>query len=222
MTGRSGGRRRRSWPGWVERLTLSSGSDVMPLLVAQGNVSVRALEAFETWSKGPGGDGGGDSARQVEDLEHAADDARHALVAALRSSLATPIGQEDLFVLSERCDRVVNRVKNIVAESEILSWSPDAHAAEMAELLRSGMESVLSGFKSLTARGDATGDAALSATHCVRGVEHEYRRSMAQLSAEPDLRRVFNAREMYRLYAGAAEALEALSDRLWYAVLAEP
>ncbi len=214
------GRRRGrfNWPGWVERLSLSSGPDVMGLLVAQGEVSVKALEAFASWSKGAGLD----SAQLVRNLEHAADDARHSLVAALKQSLATPIGQEDLFVLSERCDRVVNRVKNIVAESEILSWSPDAHAAEMAELLRSGMESVLSGFKSLTARGDATGDAALSATHCVRGVEHEYRRSMAQLSAEPDLRRVFNAREMYRLYAGAAEALEALSDRLWYAVLAEP
>jgi hypothetical protein len=45
---------------------------------------------------------------------------------------------------------------------------------------------------------------------------------MAEILGRPDLREVFTAREMYRLYVGASEALEALSDRLWYAVLAEP
>ena len=213
--GRSGHPR---WPGWVERLSLSSGSDVMALLIAQGEVSVEALRAFERWSKGA--DAG--SAPQVQELEHAADDARHALVAALKSSLATPIGQEDLFVLSERCDRVVNRAKNIVAEAEVLNWSPDAHAARMAESLRSGGESVLRGFEALTASGDETAQAALAATHCVRGVEREYRAAMAELQSQSDLRAVFTAREMYRFYARAAEALEALADRLWYAVLAEP
>lgn len=206
------------WPGWIERLTLGSGSDVMAMLEAQGDVSVKALQAFEAWSTRTNAEGG----KQVSDLEHAADDARHALVAALRSSLATPIGQEDLFVLSERCDRVVNRVKNIVAEAEALHWAPDDHAAKMAEALCKGMTSVVDGFKALTTQGDETARAARRATHCVREVEHEYRRSMAALQSEPDLRVVFIAREMYRFYARAAEALEALADRLWYAVLSEP
>jgi uncharacterized protein Yka (UPF0111/DUF47 family) len=216
LWGRRGSR--WSWPGWVERLSLSSGPDVMALLIAQCDVSIKAMDAFERWSKGVGGD----SAKQVADLEHAADDARHALVAALRASLATPVGQEDLFVLSERCDRVVNRAKNIVAEAELLSWLPDVHAAKMAEELRSGMVSVLRGFQALTTQGDETAHAALSATHCVRAVEHEYRTAMAELQLRSDLPVVFNAREMYRLYSRAAEALEALADRLWYAVLAEP
>lgn len=209
---------RWSLPGWVERHSLTSGPDVMGLLVTQGEVSVKALNAFESWSKNP--DRG--AARHVRELEHEADDARHALVAKLRVALATPIGQEDLFVLSERCDRVVNRTKNIVAEAEDISWAPDAHAAKMAEQLRGGMDSILEGFKTLTARSDETSQAALDATHQVRRVEHEYRHSMAQLQSESDLRVVFTAREMYRFYARAAEALESLADRLWYAVLAEP
>jgi uncharacterized protein Yka (UPF0111/DUF47 family) len=138
------------------------------------------------------------------------------------ASLATPIGQEDLFVLSERCDRVVNRAKNIVAEADALSWSPDGHAFRMAQDLHSGMSSILDGFRALTTRGDEAADAAVRATHRVRGVEHAYRHAMADLAGHPDLREVFTAREMYRFYARAAEALEALSDRLWYAVLAEP
>ena len=210
------GRLRR--PGWIERLSLSAGPDVLALLVAQGQVSVRALEAFAGWSESA------DPARatQVHELERTADDARHALVAALKSSFATPLSQEDIFVLSERCDRVVNRAKNIVAEAAMLQWAPDEHAAQMAEDLREGMASVLAGFQALTDHGDATADAALHATHCVRGVEREYREAMAALRTQADLRAVFTAREMYRFYARAAEALETLADRLWYAVLAEP
>jgi uncharacterized protein Yka (UPF0111/DUF47 family) len=206
-------------PGWIERLSLSSGPDVMALLVAQGEVSVKAMEAFELWSKG---EDVAAAAQQVQDLEHAADDARHSLVAALKRSLATPIGQEDLFVLSERCDRVVNRVKNIVVEAESLSWSPDPHAAEMARQLHSGMTFVLTGFKTLTTHGDEAADAAGEITHFVRGMEREYRNATAELSTTPDLRQAFTRHEIYRRYLRAAEALESLADRLWYAVLAEP
>ena len=214
------GRRRTRWRlhGWVERLALSSGPDVLALLVSQGEVSLEALDAFSAWSEGAGTD----SAHRVRELEHSADDVRRALVTALKESLATPIGQEDLFVLSERCDRVVNRVKNIVREADTMGWAPDAYAAQMAKDLRQGMASILDGFKGLTARGDETSEAALQATRCVRRVEHNYRRAMAEILGRPDLREVFTAREMYRLYVGASEALEALSDRLWYSVLAEP
>ena len=214
-------RRRRvpwRWSGWVERFALSSGPDVMALLVAQGQASHTALEAFLSWSQGSGPV----AAHLVGDLEKQADDARHTLVAALRGSFATPVGQEDLFVLSERCDRVVNRVKNIVAEAEILSWEPDAHAARMANDLHVGMTAVVEGFAYLTTRDNTTADAAVTATHCVRGVEHAYRDAMSDLASWSDLREVFTAREMYRFYARAAEALETLADRLWYAVLAEP
>lgn len=92
----------------------------------------------------------------------------------------------------------------------------------MAAALRRGMAAVLEGFGALTSHGDRTAQAAREATHCVRAVEHRYRDAMAELQSEADLRAVFTAREMYRFYARAAEALEALADRLWYAVLSEP
>lgn len=53
----------------------------------------------------------------------------------------------------------------------------------------------------------------------MRAVEHEYRDAMAVLQSVAELRTVFTAREMYRYCARAGEALEALADRLWYAVL---
>ena len=204
--------------GWLERLALSSGPDVVGLLVTQGGLSTKALDAFVAWSEG----GGPPAAEALRRLEHEADDARRELVSALKASLATPISQEDLFVLSERCDRVVNRVKNLAGEAEVLDWRPDATAAEMARDLRAGVASVVTGFSSLAGAGSEAGEAADEATRAVRRVEHSYRTAMAGLSGSSDLRAVFTAREIYRSYVRAAEALEALSDRLWYALLAEP
>ncbi|HET9091163.1 MAG TPA: DUF47 family protein [Acidimicrobiales bacterium] len=204
--------------GWLERLALSSGPDVVALLVAQGEVSTKALDAFVAWSEG----GGSPAADELRRLEHEADDARKQLVSALKASLATPIGQEDLFVLSERCDRVVNRVKNIAGEAEVLDWEPDSMAAEMSRELRAGMTSVVTGFSSLAGGSDDAEQAAAETTRSVRRIEHAYRMAMADLSGSTDLRAIFTARELYRSYVRAAEALEGLSDRLWYALLAEP
>ncbi len=191
---------------------------MIALLVAQGEVSVKALDAFEAWSD----EDGSESAGRVRELEHEADKARQALVLALKTALATPISQEDLFVLSERCDRVVNRVKNIVGEAEVLAWKPDSHAAAMASHLRSGVVSIATGFASLTRRSDDTANAADEAIHEVRRVEHIYRKAMAELTAGTEMREISPAREMYRSYVRAAEALEMVADRLSYAVLAEP
>jgi uncharacterized protein Yka (UPF0111/DUF47 family) len=202
-------------PSRWSRVVLALAPDVIGLLVRQGEVSLDALAAFQRWSA----DARPEDAQLVHDLEHAADDARSALVKSLRVALATPIDQEDLYILSERCDHVVNAAKNIVSEAESVSWTPDAHAAVMAEALHGGMAELVEGFRDLTRAPDHT---EVSADHAIskgRDVEHEYRDAMGRLSTDPDLRAVVTAREFYRSYARAAETLVGVADRLWYAVL---
>ncbi|MGI8492233.1 MAG: DUF47 domain-containing protein [Acidimicrobiales bacterium] len=208
-------RRTRRPESWRGRFFLAVAPDVVGVLVEQGQVSLQALEAFERWSAG----GGVDHAQAVRDFEHAADVARLEVVRALRSALATPIDQEDLYVLSERCDHVVNSVKNIVGEAEALTWAPDAHAASMGGHLRVGMAELVEGFAHLQRDTDKTGDAADRAVTAARAVEHAYRSAMQQLGNMDDLRAVFTARELYRSYARTADVLAGVADRLWYAVL---
>ena len=155
----------------------------------------------------------------MRDLEHDADDARRVLAGALRTALATPIDQEDLYVLSERCDRIVNAVKNLVGEAEALAWSPDAPAAEMARALRAGMKALVDGFTELVNEPDRAGAAADLAIKHARAVEHTYRSAMAGLLSEADLRAVFTSRELYRSYGRCAAFIAGVADRLWYAVL---
>jgi uncharacterized protein Yka (UPF0111/DUF47 family) len=185
------------------------------MLVTHGRLSLEAVMAFEAWSST--GDTG--QAERVRALEGEADDARRVLAGALRTALATPIDQEDLYILSERCDRIVNAVKNVVDEAEALDWAPDPLAAEMASALRRGMEALGAGFARLADDPDRAGAAADLAVQHARTVEHTYRSAMAGLQSEADLRVVFTSRELYRSYGRTADLVAAVADRLWYAVL---
>ena len=190
--------------------------DVVGLLVAQGQISVAATEAFLDWSGG-----GATSAGVLTVIEQEADEARRSLLGALRSALATPIDQEDLYILSERCDRVVNAVRDIVVEAEALAWEPDRHAALMAGDLHAGMTALVGAFADLRHELSRAGPAADQVRAHARQVAWRYRDAVAELYRSGDLQAAIVGRELYRPYARAAQLLEAVSDRLWYVVLAD-
>jgi uncharacterized protein Yka (UPF0111/DUF47 family) len=190
--------------------------DVIGLLVVQGKISSSATEAFLEWSEC-----GSVAFATLTQFEKDADKARRALLTALRRALATPIDQEDLYILSERCDRVVNAVRDIAAEAEALGWTPDARTAVMARHLHAGMRALVDGFAKLRRKPDLAGAAADSARSEAQAVARLYRESMATLFGSEDVRTVIVGGEFYRQYARVAELLVAVADRLWYVVLAE-
>lgn len=206
----------RKGRGALRKYMFRTAPDVIGLLIAQGEVSRSATGSFAEWSQG-----NIEKGQLVKSLEHQADDARRALLLALSEALSTPISQEDLYTLSERCDRVVNETKNIVSEAESLGWLPDAAAAEMGILVDQGMARLLDGFKALKAHPELVGKSAEEAIRKARSVEHAYRRAVALLFADPDFRVVYTSHEMYRSYARCADFVVAVADRLWYSVLAE-
>ena len=190
--------------------------DVVALLVAQGQVSKEATKAFLDWSEG--------AAVEVATLsafESDADEARRTLLAALRRALATQIDQEDLYILSERCDRVVNAVRDIALEAEALGWTPDEHAALIARHLDAGMRSLVDGFTRLRREPDLVVAAADRARSESRAVTWRYRDAITTRFQSGHARRTAVEREIYRRYVEAAQLLEAVADRLWYVVLAD-
>lgn len=202
---------------WWERLLRAATPDVLGLLVAQSRVSLAAIAAFAEWSAG----GEEEAAGRVGDLEHSADDARRALVEALQGVLASPMNQENLYVISERCDRVVNATKNLVHQAQALNWCPDAPSAAMAGVIREAMARLCCGIGQLGHDQQGAARAASEALKASRGVEHVYRRAIADLVDGADLRRVLASGEMYRRYAAIGPLVAATADRLWFAVLAE-
>ncbi len=206
----------RSPAGGFHRLFRQLAPDVVGLLVAQGDVSVAAMAAFADWSSN-----GPTTAATVVDLEHRADAARSAVLTALRGALATPIDQEDLYILSERCDRVVNAVRDIVLDAEALAWRPDEHAAAMAADLHRAVTALVDGFGRLRRDPGAAVSAADRTRAHTRAVFHRYREALPAVVDGSELRPTLAALELLRAYLGTATLVEAAADRLWYVVLAE-
>lgn len=206
---------------WWERLLRASTPDLLGALVEQSRLSREAIAALDDWSRT--GDGG--VARRIGDLEHEADAARRTLVDGLRTVLASPVNQENLYVLSERCDRVVNAAKNLVHQATTLGWAPDRPAADMAACIHEAMDALGAGIDALEHDQNRAAELASDALKASRHVEHVYRNAMAALAnatvSTPDLRQVLCSWEMYRRYAETGVLVAATADRLWFLVLAE-
>ncbi len=202
---------RGSW--W--RMLLPAAPDVVALLVAQGELTVAGIDAFSEWSRA----GDQDAAAAVRAAQHKAYHARRELLAALQAALSTPVDQEDLFILSERIDRILTEARNTVREAEVLGRAPDPHTGTMAARLLEGTGALVAGFRLLRTDPEEAGRRADAASEAVHHVERDYREAMAELLASDDLRAVLAGQVLYRRYLDVADAIIAVADRLWFAVL---
>lgn len=183
---------RRPWPtAGFRRFFSRVAPDVVGLLLAQGEVSVRASATFLAWSSASGSAGSigreesAPGPAELAALEQEADGARRTLLEALRGALATPIDQEDLYLLSERCDRVVNALRDVAAEAEALGWRPDSFAEAMASHVHAGMGHLVEGFAALHKGHGEAGVAADRATAEGRAVAYVYRDALRALLGPP-------------------------------------
>jgi uncharacterized protein Yka (UPF0111/DUF47 family) len=208
---------------------LPSEPDVLGGLRTQMNVTVFGMEAFAVWAAG-----NADSAERVRETEHEADHAKRAVRVALRDAFITPIGPEDIFILSQLLDKVLNASKDVVREAEVMDMSPDAPIAEMAQHLLEGTKHLSRAFDAIAVHGgkddhrSATA-AADDATKSARRMEKVYRRAMSDLlnlddedsSEHEHVREVIGRRELYRRLSRIADSVVDVADRVWYAAVKE-
>jgi hypothetical protein len=198
----------------MRRWFLPDMPDVLGLLRDQARTTRRGLDEFVGWA-----DGASEKGQLVRDAEHDADGAKRAVQTALRNAFSTPLDPEDIYELSERTDSVMNAVKNIVREAEVLAASPDAHMSTMAAALRDGQVHLCEAIEALGHDDDRATRASDDAVANCREVEHVYRAAMSDLLALDDLREVIARRELYRRFSRAADAVELVAERVWYAVV---
>ena len=161
---------------------------------------------------------------RIRDAEHRADQVKKELRAQLKAAFITPIGAEDLFVMSGRLDAVINGAKDAVRESELMAMPPDPTVAAMAALLVEGVRHLAEAFDHLGASdgdGEATTDAADRAVKAQRQLERVYRQGMSALLEVSDLREVMGRRELYRRFARIGDDVTEVAERVWYAAVKE-
>jgi uncharacterized protein Yka (UPF0111/DUF47 family) len=190
--------------------------DLIGLLKAQADITVRGMDAFSAWSAGDGA-----QSEVLRAARHDADDARRNLQRELRAAFSTPLDPEDIYELSERLDIVLISAKNAVREADVMNVTPDAALAEMAAFAAEGVRHIASAFVVITKGGDAATAEADAAIKCERQIERLYRAAMSKLRDVDDVGQVTTWREMYRRYARLGEAIVLVAERVWYAVVKE-
>ncbi len=198
------------------RWFLPDTPDVLGLLQRQADVTAQGIASFAEWA---GGDvQAGDA---VRDAEHEADTCKYELIATVREAFTTPLDPEDLFELSRGLDEVMNGAKNTVREAEALQVATNGQMAEMVELIAEGVGFLRVAFYAIGEDETAANQAAADAVKTQRRLERAYRRAMAQLIDEEDMRRVIGVQELYRRITKISEEILAVADRVGYATVKE-
>lgn len=198
------------------RWFLPDTADVLALLGAQIEVTVRGMDAFARWGGGNAADGD-----IVRAAEHEADKRKRELVAAVRESFTTPLEPEDLFELSSGLDDVINRAKNTVREADALSMTPNQPMAKMCLELAEGVQHLSRAFAALGHDAEAANAEAAAAIKVQRNLERTYRAAMAQLIEKDDLHEVAGRQELYRRLTHISDGIAAVADRVMYSTVKE-
>jgi uncharacterized protein Yka (UPF0111/DUF47 family) len=205
--------RRLSW-------FLPRNPDVLGMLRRQAAVTIEGMDALIAWATGDAA-----AADAVREKEHQADEVKRELRAALRAAFITPIGAEDIYVLSERLDAVMNGAKDAVRESEVMALAPDEAMIAMASLIAEGVRHLAEAFASLEAHAEDGGDGATAkadeAIKTGRQLERVYRKAMSALVKVDDLRELMGRRELYRRFSRISEDVTEVAERVWYASVKE-
>jgi uncharacterized protein len=198
------------------RWFLPETPDVLGLLRLQVAVTIEGLDAFVAWAAGDTA-----AADAVREAEHRGDAAKRELLSALRAAFVTPLEPEDLFTLSRGIDWILNYVRDLVTESEIMSCPPDAGIAEMAALMAASARHIDEAIGCLDSDERGATEAADAAISTERQLERTYYRGMANLLEVEDRQERIARRELYRRCSRIGEVVIDVSERIVYAVVKE-
>jgi uncharacterized protein Yka (UPF0111/DUF47 family) len=196
------------------RWFLPETPDVLGLLRQQTAVTLEGLEMFLRWA---GGDAA--AAKAVRESEHHADEAKRAVLGALRAAFVTPLEPEDLFALSRGIDRILGYARDLLAESEAMASPPDEVIAQMAVLLVEAVRDIDKALSHLGSDGDAATNAAEDAVRAHRSLERAYYQGMGALLEVEDRAERISRRELYRRCQRIGEIVIDVAERVMYAVV---
>lgn len=188
--------------------------DVLGLLRHQVAVTIEGVDALAAWAGGKAS-----AAQALRDTEGEGDAAKRELLRALRAAFVTPLEPEDLFALSRGIDRILNRARDLVNESEAMSCSPDAGIADMTKRLGEALRHIDDAIAHLGSDGDQATASADAAVTAERQLEHAYYSGMAALLGVADRSERIARRELYRGCSRIGETVVEVAERVVYAVV---
>jgi uncharacterized protein Yka (UPF0111/DUF47 family) len=153
---------------------------------------------------------------ELEDIEHAGDERRRALIAELSRSLTTPIDREDLFRVSRSIDDVLDNLRDFAREYDLYGPESGARCVPLLQSLIDGLACLREGVCALTAAPDEVGPLAHETKSYGNAMRRGYEDALSELFDGELTMDVLKERELLRRLDVVAlrlgEAADALAD----------
>jgi predicted phosphate transport protein (TIGR00153 family) len=186
------------------------------LLVQQATATEDGMKALTMYFEKPSKR----HAKEVDNIEGAADEIRRILIDELNHTFVTPFDREDIHSLSRAIDDMLDYAYTTVVEMDILNVEPTEQMHQIGELLMKAAYEVNLGVQRLADHPIVAQSHAVRVKQVENQVEGIYRLAVAELFHQPEdaahIVKMLKLREIYRHLSNAAdrgdEAANVLSD----------
>ena len=171
------------------------------LLGEQAALLVKAADSLVNYVR----DGEKSHAEAVAAAEQQDDEVVGKLLSLLRDTYLTPFDRQDIYNLSEAIDDMIDYLHNAAREIEEFDLHGTPAMLEMATILARAAEAVQRAVQAIAAKSEAAYDHAQQASAAENEVEELYRRTLAELFKNEDVREALRLREVYRHLSNSAD-----------------
>ncbi len=175
------------------------------LLIKQSEFTFEGWKVLQSFVEEPDKE----RARQVSEVEKAADEVRRVLIDELNRTFVTPIDREDIFGLSLMVDDLLDYANTTAEEMAMLEIRPNPYIERMVSLLTDSAREIHQSILRLEDHPNVANDHAVRAKALENRMETVYREAIADLFHMPrDVDHVvemLKLREVYRHLSNAAD-----------------
>lgn len=188
----------------------SKGIDFYKLLQEHSDLTLKGVKALVTFMK-TGTEEDGNNVIQIEKL---ADRKRKELIDELDSTFITPFEREDIYELSSAVDNILDYCETTVKEMEIYELKPTEELKEMVDVIYEGTELINKSVYNLDKDKKLAMECALKAKKLENEMESYYRKYLAELLKNDDIKYILKMREIYRHLSNCADKMDLAGDIL--------
>lgn len=155
----------------------------------------------------------------VIDKEKEADELRRILISSLEQTFITPFEKEDIYSLSRVIDDVIDYGCTTVEEMRLFKLQRNEVLSEMTEILFESTKAMNISVKYLENHLDISSEQIVKIKHFENRMEAVYRKALAELFENDDIKYILKMREIYRHLSNAADKSDEAANILGHIIV---
>lgn len=194
----------------VFKWLFSKETDFYKLLEEQSRLTLQGVCALEKYMM----TGNIEDGHEVNRLEKIADRKREELIDELDKTFITPFDREDIFNLSKAIDDILDYSNTTVKEMEAYNLQPTGELQEIVTVIKYSTDLIYKSVCNLNRDKKEGMEQALKAKKYENEVENLYRKNLAKLFEEDDIKYILKMREIFRHLSNCADKIDLAGDIL--------